>query len=49
MADLLHHRIGKGEEVLHTALCGVLVSPQAPSPLFVAILFVCVLLFSRAA
>jgi hypothetical protein len=49
MSGVLHHRIRHSEEALHSAWYGVLLSPLAPSLLFVAILVVCLLLFSRAA
>jgi len=49
MSGVLHHRIRHSEEVLHSALYGVLLSPLAPTLLFVAIVIVCLLLFSRAA
>ena len=49
MSGVLHHRIKHSEEALHGALNGVLLSPLAPTLLFVAIIVVCLLLFSRAA
>lgn len=46
---VLHERIRHSEELLHTALYRVLFSSVALNLLFVAILVICVLLFSRAA
>jgi hypothetical protein len=46
---VLHQRIRHSEELLHTALYRVLFSSVALNLLFVAILVICVLLFSRAA
>jgi hypothetical protein len=46
---VLHQRIRQSEELLHTALYRVLFSSVALNLLFVAILVICVLLFSRAA
>jgi hypothetical protein len=48
MSGVLHHRIRQSEEVLHTALHGVRVSPIAPTVLLVAILVVCLLFCSQA-
>jgi hypothetical protein len=49
MSGVLHHRIRQSEEVLRTAMYGVLLSPIALTLLFVAILVICLLFFSRAA
>jgi hypothetical protein len=46
---VLHQRIRQSEELLHTALYRVLFSSVALNLLFIAILVICVLLFSRAA
>jgi len=46
---VLHQRIRQSEELLHMALYRVLFSSVALNLLFVAILVICVLLFSRAA
>jgi hypothetical protein len=46
---VLHQRIRHSEELLHTALYRVLFSSVALNLLFVAILVICILLFSRAA
>ena len=46
---VLHQRIRQSEELLHTAFYRVLFSSVALNLLFVAILVICLLLFSRSA
>jgi len=49
MSGVLHHRITHSQGVLYSAWYRVLLSSLAPWLVFVTILVVCLLLFSRAA
>lgn len=48
MSGALHHRIRHSQEVLHSAWYGVLLSSLVPWLVFVTVLVVSLLLFSRA-